>query len=133
MTGPIRIWGEPRPAWKVQPQLAEPPISTMVVAAANSLDHILSEEEHTHAANGRQIYSLFDDEQDWAGLLNGLEPVSQRILAMPHPNAPLSTLVLRRSRINPPRRHRGPRRSVDRSRSLKLGGHSRSRHRQRAC
>jgi len=104
-----------------------------MVGSANSLDHILSEDEQTQAANGRQIYSLFDDEQDWAGLLNGLEPVSQRILAMPHPNAPLSTLVLHRSRINPPRRHRGPRRSVDRSRSLKLGGHSRSRHRQRAC
>ena len=105
-----------------------------MVGSANSLDHILSEDEQTQAANGRQIYSLFDDEQDWAGLLNGLEPVSQGTpLAMPHPNAPLSTLVLRRSRINPPRRHRGPRRSVDRSRSLKLGGHSRSRHRQRAC
>ena len=61
-----------------------------MVGSANSLDHILSEDEQTQAANGRQIYSLFDDEQDWAGLLNGLEPVSQGTpLAMPHPNAPL--------------------------------------------
>ena len=50
-----------------------------MVGSANSLDHILSEDEQTQAANGRQIYSLFDDEQDWAGLLNGLEPVSQGI------------------------------------------------------
>ena len=50
-------------------------VAGMVVSVADSLDHILSEEDHTHAANGRQIYSLFDDEQDWAGLLTGLEPV----------------------------------------------------------
>ena len=54
----------------------------MVAAVANSLDHILSEEEHTHVGpNGRQIYSLFDDEQDWAGLLTALEPVCRCTLA----------------------------------------------------
>ena len=46
---------------------------------ANSLNRVLGEEEYTHAANKRQIYSPLDDEQDWAGLLTGLEPVSQGI------------------------------------------------------
>ena len=59
-----------------------------MVGSANSLDHILSEDEQTQAANGRQIYSLFDDEQDWAGLLNGLEPVSQGIPRHAPPQCP---------------------------------------------
>ena len=63
----------------------------MVAAVATSLEHILGEEEQTiGAANQRHIYSLFDDEQDWTGLLSAIDGVQPESAssASSRPNCP---------------------------------------------
>ena len=55
-----------------------------MVAAAVAVDPILSEDDRIGAANSRHICSsLFEDEQDWSGILSALEAVLHRL----QPNA----------------------------------------------
>ena len=68
-------WLGVRGAW--DPWILARPRDLMVAAVAASYDQFLSDEDDRLAAaaarTNRSIYSLFDDEQDFSGLLSALE------------------------------------------------------------